>query len=121
MKPTPRLAHLMCRATGDPLKTIELKGNQIVRVRWIDSFVSPGWNHALAREAPEARAIFTIGYVENNTQDVLEIAPTKGVDGQILSPVSIPWGCVQSVEVLKGIGRSPKDNPKTASWVRYTD
>jgi hypothetical protein len=87
-----------------PTKAIKaikaIKINELVRLVWTDSFVSPGWNNP-HRGAPDARPIVTVGYVQNATSELIQIAHTKGLDGQILAPVSIPKGAVLKLEALR--------------------
>lgn len=77
-----------------------------VKLLWEDSSHTTGWHYPDAKDgqyelAFEPHAIATIGFVVVSTKAALTISDTYSDTHAILNPLTIPWGCIRSLDTLK--------------------
>lgn len=80
------------------MKSRKLPNLALVRATWVDSQYAPGWMKATKGSPPVD--IVTVGYVTQNTPELLTLASTVATDSDVLNPLSVPWGCIRKIEVL---------------------
>lgn len=85
-----------------------------VKILWEDSSHHSGWHYpdraGQYELAFEPHAIATIGFVVMSTKAALVVSDTYSDNHAILNPLTIPWGCIRTLDELR---RQPlKENSK---------
>lgn len=86
----------------------------LVKVHWEDSAHSVGWKQPGRDgkyQVPNTGKVWSLGFVVESNEKVLTISNCVGESGAILSPLSIPWGCIDVCEELSArtVGNDAKE------------
>ena len=80
-----------------------IKPFALVKVVWLDSTERSGWHYSQQLERPmELQSIATIGFMIQNSPEAITLSASATEIGSCLSTLSIPWGCIQWAQVIKG-------------------
>ena len=75
-----------------------IKPGKVVRLRWVDSKAHKGW---------QRDAKYVVGYIASAGIVVacdkagLTISNSVGSDGWATDPLTLPWGCITSLRIIK--------------------
>lgn len=75
-----------------------------VKLMWIDSDYAQGWHYPMMGQYPSLAAkdrIATIGFVVSCTKESLVVSSTYAANGGVVTPLSVPWGCILKLSTLK--------------------
>lgn len=79
------------------MKPKKLPRGKAVRIFWADSATTQGWQ---TKESGEMAKIATLGFVTKTTPEFIVVSTSIAINGDSLSPVSIPWRCVLHIQKL---------------------
>ena len=92
------------------MKTEELEKHSLVRVVWVDSNYTQGWQHDRDKTVCVPK-IVSVGYVTAATEEAVEVAGSLGADdGDKLNPLSIPLVSVVEIERLGALKEQGEKN-----------
>jgi hypothetical protein len=70
-----------------------------VRVLWHDSAFMMGWRK-MQGLTPDPVPIISLGYVVCQSNDALSLSTSISEEHDCITPISIPWGCIEKVSEL---------------------
>ena len=81
---------------------LRFEKGQVVYVKWLDSALKGiGWVHESDGLTAAAKEIETVGYVIDVAKDSVLIAGSRSSSGGVITPISIPLGCLISVKCIE--------------------
>lgn len=81
------------------MKVRKLPFGKAVRVQWHDSKSLPGWRYNTSHHRAVAK-IVTQGYVVQTNNEGITVTTSISTEGVSLDDITIPWGCIQYLELL---------------------
>lgn len=72
----------------------------LVEVYWTDAETDSGWEHP-GEKNPTVPLVVTVGFLVNETDQLVSIASTTGEDRAHNSRIQIPKGMIKEMRILK--------------------
>lgn len=97
------------------MKPYRLEPKSAVKILWEDSSHGTGWQYPDRQgdyDVPTlTHKIATIGFVVQESEEAVVISNCLASEGAILNALTIPWGCILQLSLLKNQPDVP-ENPR---------
>lgn len=92
------------------MKPEEYIKGQALRVFWVDSTQSAGWQYA---EHPPVHIeeVVSLGFFINSSPKGVNLSHSLSEHGAVLSLVTIPWEAITHIQDIEGWGRYDRQYP----------
>jgi len=74
-----------------------VKPNRLMEVLWLDANAIHGWTH---EDTVKSAISLTVGYLQKETDREIIVCSNIGTR-QVLCPIAIPRGCIQSIRYFR--------------------
>lgn len=81
------------------MKRTDYDRGSALRIFWVDSCHSPGWQYG-DRGIPEVERVVTLGFVVASNEEGLVLSTSLSQKGAALAPVIVPWEAITHIQEI---------------------